>query len=148
MPMMPNAKRGEGKAARNRPQRRGALRASLDVGDAMRVQGRRGADDDEQGDDVRISHPDVGVEAHPTDLRRRFLRCRNQGVRRGIQPLFLRFLRGSPRVTIRRARLAEHRDYGDDVVLRQREIRRKGAVEDHHPWHMDDERDGYVGTAT
>ena len=87
------------------------------------------ADDDEQADHVRVAHPDIGIEAHPRDLRRRLLRRLEQRVRGGIDPLVLGLLRGLPEEAVGRDRRAQHRDHGDDVVRAQREIRHEGAIE-------------------
>ena len=67
--MMPSAKIGEGEAAGDRAQRLGRLGGGLDVGDAVRVQRRRGRQHDEQRDDVGEAHADERIELHAGHLR-------------------------------------------------------------------------------
>ena len=50
---------------------------------AARVQCCRGADDDEQADHVRVTHPDIGIEAHPPNLHWRLLGGCERRVRAG-----------------------------------------------------------------
>ena len=58
----------EGEFAGDRPQRLGGLRRGLDIGDAVRVQRRRGRQHDEQRDDVGEAHADERVELDAAQL--------------------------------------------------------------------------------
>ena len=111
----------------------------------MRVQRRRGGDDDEKADDVGKSHPHIGIDTHPRDLGFRFPRRLDQWMRQRIDPLLLRFLRRLPEEAIGRDGRAQHGNDRDDILRLEGKIGHERVVGDRTPRHIDRQRGGDVG---
>jgi hypothetical protein len=60
-------------------KRLGGLRGALDVVHAVDVQRRGAREDDEEGDDVRRAHAQVGIDVDAMQLRGRLPRRADQG---------------------------------------------------------------------
>ena len=127
----------KGEDAGNRPQCLRGLRRSLDVGDAVRIEGCRGGDDDEEADQVGEPHAEIGVDPDAVDLGAGLVRRVDQRMRRGVDTLVLRFLRGLPEKAIGSDRRAEHSDDRHDVVLVPAKGGHDEVVGDLGPRHVD-----------
>ena len=142
VPMMPRLNSRKVASPASGPQRLRRLRRGLDVFDPRRVERRRGADDDEQRDEVREAHADVGVDLDPSQMpARAFRRSRLSGARRGIGLDLLDFLRRLPEEEVRADRRPEHCDDYRQRLPGQREPRPDDADDRLAPRNRDREDD-------
>jgi len=99
------------------------LRRGLDVGNAVRVQGHRGGEHDEERHQVGERHPDVGIDLDAAKLRRGLFGRLAQRMFAVGRALLLHFLRSLPEEQVRADRGAEHGHEREQIIRAQRDIR-------------------------
>ena len=111
----------------------------------VRFQRRRCGDHDEQSDDVRKRHAEVGVDPYPPKLAGRLLRRLLQRLR--VRPLLhlVDLLFGLPEEKVWADRRAEDGDDEREVARGERDVRNDQVVAHRTPGGVDDERHRDVG---
>src|SRR5882762_4561615 len=106
----------EGQFARERPQRIGRVGSRVNVFHPVRVEHRRGRENDEEGDSVGKNHADRRVERYPVDLRLSSARKLTQRTPYLSLVHLLDFLSGLPKEQIGTYRGAEDSDQHQEIV--------------------------------